>query len=133
MTYPRGRRCKADRPFITDYDSWTIINVRPLSPPVNLSPHRILSVAEDELSRIVLDIHDGPVQYLFTAPSLLTGIQNDLAGEQVRPDIEARMAQVGTLLESSLYEIKFFLGTFRPPEFRNRPLSFNHSRTGDSA
>ena len=26
------------------------------------------------------------------------------------------------LLESSLYEIKFFLGTFRPPEFRTRAL-----------
>ena len=49
---------------------------------VELEPARILSVAEDELSRIVLDIHDGPVQYLFTALSLLTSLQNDLADPQ---------------------------------------------------
>ncbi|MEZ4580187.1 MAG: hypothetical protein R3A10_00800 [Caldilineaceae bacterium] len=39
--------------------------------------HRMLSVAEEELSRIILDIHDGPVQYLFTALSLLTGVQDE--------------------------------------------------------
>lgn len=87
-----------------------------------LPSHRILSVAEEELARIVLDIHDGPVQYLFSAFSLLTGIQNDLAKRDAPPEIMARLAQVGMLLESSLYEIKYFLGTFRPPEFRQRSL-----------
>jgi signal transduction histidine kinase len=108
---------------------------------VELEPARILSVAEDELSRIVLDIHDGPVQYLFTALSLLTSLQNDLADPQpavgqvagvtpadcaparVDPELLARLAQVGMLLESSLYEIRFFLGAFRPPEFRRRSLA----------
>ncbi|MFN8470089.1 MAG: hypothetical protein U0X20_31330 [Caldilineaceae bacterium] len=116
---------------------------------VELEPSRILSVAEDELSRIVLDIHDGPVQYLFTALSLLTSLQNDLADPQpavgeargqaggqapclmpadcasarVDPELLARLAQVGMLLESSLYEIRFFLGAFRPPEFRRRSLA----------
>ena len=116
---------------------------------VELQPARILSVAEDELSRIVLDIHDGPVQYLFTALSLLTSLQNDLADPQpavsmavgqaldqiggvtsancdsarVDPELLARLAQVGVLLESSLYEIRFFLGAFRPPEFRRRSLA----------
>ncbi|HRW46816.1 MAG: sensor histidine kinase [Caldilinea sp.] len=87
-----------------------------------LPSHRILSVTEEELARIVLDIHDGPVQYLFSALSLLTGVQNDLAETDVRADVAARLAQVGMLLESSLYEIKYFLGTFRPPEFRRRKL-----------
>lgn len=108
---------------------------------VELQPARILSVAEDELSRIVLDIHDGPVQYLFTALSLLTSLQNELADSQpgasdaagaaggdcappgVDPKLLARLAQVGVLLESSLYEIRFFLGAFRPPEFRRRSLA----------
>lgn len=93
--------------------------------------HRILTVAEEELSRIILDIHDGPVQYLFTALSLLTGLQQEVAQEVAQvgaspPGLPAnlapRLAQVGTLLESSLYEIKFFLGTFRPPEFKRRSL-----------
>lgn len=87
-----------------------------------LSPsERILTVTEEELSRIILDIHDGPVQYLFTALSLLTGIQQEVA-QQVPPDLSPRLAQVGVLLESSLYEIKFFMGAFRPPEFRRRSL-----------
>jgi len=97
-----------------------------------LQPARILSVTEDELSRIVLDIHDGPVQYLFTALSLLTSLQNDLADANPQatiglapadPKLLARLAQVGMLLESSLYEIRFFLGAFRPPEFRRRSLA----------
>ena len=37
-------------------------------------------------------------------------------------DLAPRLAGVATLLESSLYEIKFFLGTFRPPEFRRRTM-----------
>jgi signal transduction histidine kinase len=88
----------------------------------DLTPERILSVAEDELSRIVLDIHDGPVQYLFSALSLLTSLQNELQESAASPEVQARLAQVGMLLESSLYEIRFFLGAFRPPEFRRRSL-----------
>ncbi len=92
-------------------------------PITELQPARILSVAEDELSRIVLDIHDGPVQYLFTALSLLTSLQNELSEPPTDPKLLARLAQVGMLLESSLYEIRFFLGAFRPPEFRRRSLA----------
>lgn len=83
----------------------------------------ILSVNEEELSRIVLDIHDGPVQYLFTALSLMTGIQEEIGEILPESDLSPRLARVATLLESSLYEIKFFLGAFRPPEFRRRSLN----------
>ena len=93
------------------------------NPQAETPPHRILTVAEDELSRIILDIHDGPVQYLFTALSLLTGIQQEVNQEHTQADLAPRLAQLGMLLESSLYEIKFFLGTFRPPEFRRRSLT----------
>ncbi|MBP7960415.1 MAG: hypothetical protein KBG20_15605 [Caldilineaceae bacterium] len=84
--------------------------------------HRMLSVAEEQLSRIILDIHDGPVQYLFTALSLLTRMQNQLSQTDGESDLIPQLAQVGMLLESSLYEIKFFMGTFRPPEFQRRTL-----------
>ena len=33
-----------------------------------LAARRILAVTEQELQRIILDIHDGPVQKLFVAP-----------------------------------------------------------------
>ncbi|MBI5927786.1 MAG: hypothetical protein HY862_00640 [Chloroflexi bacterium] len=100
-------------------------------PPKNeLASRRILSVTEEELSRIVLDIHDGPVQNLFAALSLLTRLQNGishLSFEQLQSagvgELIPIVGQVEKLIESSLHEIKFFLGTFRPPEFHRRSLA----------
>lgn len=86
------------------------------------APYRLLSLTEEELSRIVLDIHDGPVQYLFTALSLLTRIQDEVANDPAKAELVPTLARVAMLLESSLYEIKSFLGTFRPPEFKRRSL-----------
>ncbi len=85
---------------------------------------RILSVTEEELSHIVLDIHDGPVQYLFAGLSLLTRLQHEIKTQ--RPpstDLLPTIEQVSGLLEASLQEIKSFLGTFRPPEFPRRSLA----------
>lgn len=88
-----------------------------------LIPYRILSVTEEELSRIVLDIHDGPVQYLFAALSLLARVQHQLDNQE-NPDLalKSTIEQVTSMVETSLREIKSFLGTFRPPEFQRRPL-----------
>lgn len=93
------------------------------SPPSPLVPYRILSVTEEELSRIILDIHDGPVQYLFAAMSLLTRVQHQL-DTQPAPDLalKSTIEQVTGMVETSLHEIKSFLGTFRPPEFQRRSL-----------
>lgn len=93
----------------------------------DLASRRILSVTEEELSRIVLDIHDGPVQNLFAALSLLTRLQNEISAlsfEQVSgiEDLLPITTQVGKLIENTLHDIRFFLGTFRPPEFHRRPF-----------
>jgi signal transduction histidine kinase len=86
-------------------------------------PHRILSVTEEELSRIILDIHDGPVQYLFAALSLLTRIQNQSASGKLDPlALQSQLKQLSDMIETSLREIKSFMGTFRPPEFHSRSL-----------
>ena len=86
-------------------------------------PHRILSVTEEELSRIILDIHDGPVQYLFAALSLLTRIQHQIDSGQVdAAAIQPQLKQLTEMIETSLRDIKSFMGTFRPPEFHTRPL-----------
>jgi signal transduction histidine kinase len=86
-------------------------------------PHRILSVTEEELSRIILDIHDGPVQYLFAALSLLTRIQNQAASGKADPALlQPQLKQLSDMIETSLREIKSFMGTFRPPEFHSRSL-----------
>ena len=89
---------------------------------------RILSVTEEELTRLVLDIHDGPVQKLFAALNLLIHTRamierrhrakeaNDAA--VFLPDI----VQIIDLLELSLGEIRSFLGAFQSAELSKREL-----------
>lgn len=85
---------------------------------------RILAVNEEELQRIILDIHDGPVQKLFAASSQLQMMEAKLgvAPAEVRASLELSMTRVIGLLQASLNEIKTTVGTLRPPEFRRRPL-----------
>lgn len=85
--------------------------------------HRILSVYEEELNRIVLDVHDGPVQNLFAVLSILMGMRHTIETHSPpSPEILPNVNQVVQLVEASLHEIKFFLGTFRSPEFQRRSL-----------
>jgi signal transduction histidine kinase len=89
----------------------------------HLAARRILAVTEEELQRIILNIHDGPVQKLFAALSQINLLQartrhGAISGEQ----LEATLTRVSGLLETSLGEIKTSLGTFRPPEFARRSL-----------
>lgn len=88
---------------------------------------RILPVTEEELCRIVLDIHDGPVQKIFSALSRVNHLQYVTAqwvDQDTNPLSGCRsdLAQVAALLEASLIEIRTFLGAFRPPEFNQRSL-----------
>lgn len=88
------------------------------------SSHSILVVAEEELNNIVLNIHDGPVQYLFAALSLLNGLQ-----QQIKVQLPGcsetlpTLSRIAQMVEGSLQEIRSFLGTFRPPEFHRRELA----------
>jgi len=91
---------------------------------IDLASRRLLAVTEEELSRIVLDIHDGPVQYLFAALSLVTKLEKQVENRQAGPsEILPTLHRVSELVESSLHEIKSFLGTFRPPEFHKRSIA----------
>lgn len=80
---------------------------------------RLLHVQEQELCRIVLDIHDGPVQEIFAA---LSQIQLSLRAGRLNRTARRRLEQAAQLLERSLTEIRTFIGAFRPPEFEHRPL-----------
>jgi signal transduction histidine kinase len=86
----------------------------------------VLEINEEELCRIILDIHDGPVQNMYAALSQINTLQGKLAtGGDRHVDAGAMsqsLAQIAGLLESSLSEIKNFIGTFRPPEFQRRDL-----------
>ncbi len=88
--------------------------------------HRILPVTEEELCRIVLDIHDGPVQKIYSALNHVTHLQHviekNLADEPKFASYQNNVSQISQLLEASLTEIRTFLGAFHPPEFKNRSL-----------
>ncbi|MBK8986712.1 MAG: sensor histidine kinase [Chloroflexi bacterium] len=88
----------------------------------HLAARRILAITEEELQRIILDVHDGPVQRLFAARSQLSALQNRRAhGESIaEADYDKVMGRVAQLLDGALAEIRAFLGTFRPPDFARR-------------
>lgn len=93
-------------------------------PDRDLAARRLLAVTEEELQRIVLDIHDGPVQNLFAALSQLTVLRSRISGLQPSPDeCVATINRTISLLESSLGDIRDLLGTFRAPEFARSELS----------
>ncbi len=91
-----------------------------------IAGRRMLAVTEEDLQRIVLDIHDGAVQRLFAALSQVNLLQQQVANTS-GPDCAAHvqsLARIAALLEDSLTDIRTFLGAFRPPEFAKRNLLF---------
>ncbi|MGH2522824.1 MAG: sensor histidine kinase, partial [Anaerolineales bacterium] len=89
----------------------------------HLAARRILAVTEQELQRIILDIHDGPVQKMFAALSQVNLLQARVQqGSATDEALQASLNRISELLETSLAEIKVSLGTFRPPEFARRDL-----------
>ena len=78
---------------------------------------RIFATTERELQRIVLDMHDGPVQDIFAAVSHLQLLERGLDEASQR-----RVRQAILLLERTLLEIRNFIGAFRPPGFERRGL-----------
>ncbi len=90
-----------------------------------IAGRRLLAVTEEELQRIILDIHDGPVQKLFAALSQVNLLQRQVMAHNGRPDpaaLDQGLDRIAQLLQDSLTEIRTFLGTFRPPEFAKRDL-----------
>ncbi len=82
--------------------------------------HGLLQAAERDLQQVVLDIHDGPVQDIFSALSQVHLLR-------IRPELQAGEASIGlrrvaAALERALTEIRSFIGAFRPPEFERRPV-----------
>jgi signal transduction histidine kinase len=92
-----------------------------VDPRARAASRRILAAGERELQRIVLDMHDGPVQDIFAALSQLQLLERSLGAaggeqaERARRAIEA--------LERALGEIRSFIGAFRPPGFERRELT----------
>jgi len=85
---------------------------------------RILAVTEEELQRIILDIHDGPVQKLFVVNSRLAVLEARLAEQppELRDLLVPEVARTAELVSGALQEIKTTLSAFRPAAFQQRGL-----------
>ena len=89
----------------------------------DLAGRRLLAVTEEELQRIILDIHDGPVQNLFAALSQLTVVRRRIAETPDAASATAPLNIAVRLLESSLDGIRDVLTTFHAPEFQQLDLT----------
>lgn len=93
-------------------------------PDRDLAARRLLAVTEEELQRIVLNIHDGPVQNLFAALSQLALLRAHMAALPTAPaECAPVLARAIGLLELSLNDIRNLLGAFHAPEFTARGLA----------
>ena len=92
--------------------------------PLRQAGRRILSVTEEELQRIILDIHDGPVQKLFAVSSHLALLQAQIEDgpAALRSELEPTLDRLTLLIESALHDIRTTLSSFRLAEFQRRPL-----------
>ena len=83
----------------------------------------MLAITEWELQRILLDIHDGPVQHMYAALSQLDLLETALErSSSTDPEVLLRKDRIRTLLEDGLAEVRSFIGASRAPEFEHRPL-----------
>lgn len=85
---------------------------------------RMIRVTEWELQRILLDIHDGPVQSMYAALSQLDLLRRAIvehAGSGAT-EMTERADRIRRSLETGLAEVRQFIGEFRPPEFTDRKL-----------
>lgn len=85
---------------------------------------RLMEVAERELQRILLDIHDGPVQAMYAALSQVDLVRRALqvGTSESMAEAEDRLTRIRTLLEHGLNEVRTFIGEFRPPKFAETHL-----------
>lgn len=92
--------------------------------PLRQAGRRILAVTEEELQRIILDIHDGPVQKLFALSSQLALAEAQLADWPAaqRAELTPTLDRAARLVESALHDIRTTLGGMRMAEFQRRPL-----------
>lgn len=72
------------------------------------------------MQRIVLDLHDGPVQDIFAALSQLTSLRARMS--TVDQAAEVVLSRAITALQSSLREIRGLLSTLHGPAFAGREL-----------
>lgn len=85
--------------------------------------YQLLALTEEELQRLVLDVHDGPVQYLFAALSQLTALRARLALDSASSAYLAPVVRAAECVEAALADIRRTVTTFRAPPLAERGLA----------
>lgn len=83
---------------------------------------RLLALTEEELQRLVLDVHDGPVQYLFAALGQLTALRARLGADGAPRVYVATLARATECVEAALGDIRRTVSAFRAPVIAERGL-----------
>ena len=87
-----------------------------------LAARRLLAVTEEELRRVVLDMHDGPVQSLFAALGQLSLLRERIGATAGHADWERLLDRATTLLEAALRDIRHIVTGLHAPEFATHSL-----------
>ena len=88
-----------------------------------LAGHRLLGVAEEELHRLVLDVHDGPVQYLFAAVSQLAVLRARLGATPGSAPLVLYADRTKALVQAALDDIRRTIGALHSPAFLQRGIA----------
>jgi signal transduction histidine kinase len=84
---------------------------------------RLLALTEEELQRIVLDVHDGPVQYLFAALAQLAALRTNLEADGAPGRHVAPLGRAMESVEAALADIRRTVSVFRTPDLAERGLT----------
>jgi signal transduction histidine kinase len=91
------------------------------SPDPEISGRRLLAVTEEELQRLVLDVHDGPVQHIFASLSQLSLVRARLATVPAAVEVaEPGLGHAVQMLELALLDLRSMLTAFHAPEFADK-------------
>jgi signal transduction histidine kinase len=85
--------------------------------------YRLLALTEEELQRLVLDVHDGPVQYLFAALSQLTALRTRLAADGAPSAHTMLLQRAVECVEAALVDIRRTVSSFHAPAVAERGLA----------
>ena len=88
-----------------------------------LPEYRLLALTEEELQRIVLDVHDGPVQYLFAALGQLTALRARLEADRAPVAYAVPLTRAVESVEAALADIRRTVSAFRAPDAAERGLA----------
>ena len=99
------------------------ITVNGLVSDSRLPGYRLLALTEEELQRIVLDVHDGPVQYLFAALAQLTALRARLDADGAPRAYAVSLARAVESVEAALADIRRTVSAFRAPDVAERGVA----------